>query len=396
MEKIRNLSLKKTILLYLAVSLMVSFLLSGAVVYAATRIQYRIWENYTDMEKYQAADMQSGNDYRVEPARPALNEMSAADRHISETCDFLETYAVLVFSMLGSAAAVGMFYKNKLKPPIEELHHASQMIAQNELDFQICYENRDELGQLCREFDRMRAQLAENNSRLWRAVEDEKALRAAIAHDIRSPLAVLRGYQEMLLEFAPTGTLSCEKITEILRDGMNQIDRLNGFIETMRKMTRLEEREIYYAPVDPAGLREEIEKTAGVLCREAGKSFRAAVTAWQPGGSTFQADRELILEVADNLIQNAARYAGEHVDIRLSCRGEELTVEVVDDGEGFSQNTDTVTKPFYHGDSRDNLQHFGMGMYISRVYCERHGGRLITENTREGGAAVKAIFSGRT
>ena len=84
------------------------------------------------------------------------------------------------------------------------------------------------------------------------------------------------------------------------------------------------------------------------------------------------------------------------MDIRLSCRGEELTVEVVDDGEGFSQNTDTVTKPFYHGDSRDNLQHFGMGMYISRVYCERHGGRLITENTREGGAAVKAIFSGRT
>ena len=55
-----------------------------------------------------------------------------------------------------------------------------------------------------------------------------------------------------------------------------------------------------------------------------------------------------------------------------------------------------MTKPFYHGDSRDNLQHFGMGMYISRVYCERHGGRLITENTREGGAAVKAIFSGRT
>ena len=51
MEKIKNFSLKKTILLYLAVSLMVSFLLSGAVVYAATRIQYRIWENYTDMEK---------------------------------------------------------------------------------------------------------------------------------------------------------------------------------------------------------------------------------------------------------------------------------------------------------------------------------------------------------
>lgn len=47
----------------------------------------------------------------------------------------------------------------------------------------------------------MRSDLADNNRKMWRMIDDEKALRNAIAHDIRSPLSILRGYQEMLLEF---------------------------------------------------------------------------------------------------------------------------------------------------------------------------------------------------
>ena len=46
----------------------------------------------------------------------------------------------------------------------------------------------------------MRSALADNNRKMWRMIDDEKALRNAIAHDIRSPLSILRGYQEMLLE----------------------------------------------------------------------------------------------------------------------------------------------------------------------------------------------------
>lgn len=396
MEKMRNLSLKKTILLYLALGLAAGFLLSSIIVYTASRIQTSVWEKYTDMDKYITADQQSGGEYLVEVPRPALQEMSAMDRHISETCDFLETYAVLILSMIASMAAVGLFYRNKLKPPIEELHRASQMIAQNDLDFQISYENRDELGQLCLEFDRMRAQLAENNTSLWRMVENEKALRAAIAHDIRMPLSVLRGYQEILLEFVPTGILDREKITEILQEGMGQIDRLNRFIETMRGMNSLEQRELTNTLIKPDELRGEIEKTAKTVCRESEKNMQIEVWNWEPDGGKFLGDRELILEVADNLIQNAVRYASYAVNIRISCAKNQLILEVTDDGEGFSQDTDTVTRAFYRGDSRDSLQHFGMGMYISRIYCERHGGRLITENTSQGGARVKAIFSGRT
>ena len=64
----------------------------------------------------------------------------------------------------------------------------------------LSYENKDEMGTLCKEFEMMRSALADNNRKMWRMIDDEKVLRNAIAHDIRSPLSILRGYQEMLLE----------------------------------------------------------------------------------------------------------------------------------------------------------------------------------------------------
>ena len=70
--------------------------------------------------------------------------------------------------------------------------------------------------ELCREFERMKEQLAENNHQLWKMIEEEKALRAAIAHDIRSPLSVLEGYQEMLSEYLPKKEINMEQM-ELIR-----------------------------------------------------------------------------------------------------------------------------------------------------------------------------------
>lgn len=118
------------------------------------------------------------------------------------------------------------------------------MIADNELDFHVSYENKDEMGTLCKEFEMMRSALADNNRKMWRMIDDEKVLRNAIAHDIRSPLSILRGYQEMLLEFISAESIKTEDIMDILQTGMYQIDRIEHFTENMRKMSHLEQREL--------------------------------------------------------------------------------------------------------------------------------------------------------
>ena len=258
MEKIRNLSLKKTMVLYTILSLIVTFFLSVSIIEIAGQIQEEVWWKYVDQDEYYQAMNDRNENFEVVVPRPNQSKMSRMDWHISETCDFLQTYGVLLFSFAGCGIAVSLFYKNKLKRPIQELKMASQMIAEEDLDFHMAYENEDEMGMLCREFERMRGQLEENNRRLWQMIEDERVLRAAIAHDIRSPLAIMRGYQEMLLEFVPEDMLDQEKMMEMLRGGMLQIERMNHFIDSMRKMTKLEERELNCSVVDIRQLINQI------------------------------------------------------------------------------------------------------------------------------------------
>ena len=152
----------------------------------------------------------------------------------------------------------------------------------------------------------------------------------------------------MLLEFVPEDMLDQEKMMEMLRGGMLQIERMNHFIDSMRKMTKLEERELNCSVVDIRQLINQIEALA-----------------------------EVVVEKSEKNITVTTQY------LKMSIR---------DDGIGFQENIDRVTQAFYHENPQDDLKHFGMGMYISRIYCERHGGKLLIKNVADGGAEVEAVF----
>ena len=103
-------------------------------------------------------------------------------------------------------------------------------------------------------------------------------------------------------------------------------------------------------------------------------------------------DSMRLLQILNNLLSNAFRYASQKVGLKLTVTAQDLKMSIGDDGTGFQENTDTVTQAFYHEYAQDDLKHFGMGMYISRIYCERHGGKLLIKNVADGGAEVEAVF----
>lgn len=389
MEKIRNLSLKKTILLYFVISLTAAFLLSGFTVHFARNMQNKIWEKYIDYADYTDVFQQYGKKYEIEISRPNQSQMNRLDYHLSEMCDFMETYSVLIFSIVGSVAAVFFFYKNKLKTPLQELKDASQMIADNELDFHVSYENKDEMGTLCKKFEMMRSDLADNNRKMWRMIDDEKALRNAIAHDIRSPLSILRGYQEMLLEFVSAESIKTEDVIDILQTGMYQIDRIEHFTENMRKMSHLEQRELQCSEIELSELTKKIEAEAAMLSKKESKLCKVERAQEQ---NIVKVDEELVMEVTDNLLENAVRYAQKSIALQIKKKDGFLIISVEDDGIGFVDTEEKVTEPFYHKNPQDDLKHFGLGMYISRIFCEKHGGNLKIYNARQGGAHVEALF----
>lgn len=388
MEKLRNLSLKKTIILYLLAALLAGFLLSSVLIQIAVNTQQQITWKYVDEVQY-LSQMSKDQAYELPMPRIKSEYMNRLDSCLYEICDVIETYSILIFSVFGSGMAVIFFYRHKLKPPIEELSQAADMAKQEKLDFHVVYENQDELGQLCKEFENMRSQLEENNRIVWHMIEEEKALRAAIAHDIRSPLSVLKGYQEMLLEFVPEDGLDKEQILSMLEKGMEQIERMNGFVETMRQMSSLEQRPVHVASIPLAELARQIDNEAHILSRGTEKKCDVQTELKE---SSFCGDRDMILEVMENLLSNALRYAKETVVIKISCKDAELDITIIDDGQGFWESAEKVTQPFYHSNPQDDLKHFGLGMYISKLCCEKHGGKLLLGNQPNSGAFVKALF----
>ena len=106
-----------------------------------------------------------------------------------------------------------------------------------------------------------------------------------------------------------------------------------------------------------------------------------------------QMDLELMLEVTDNLISNALRYTGSLVEVVLEADPDTLRVSVRDDGRGFSgEELKMAAQPYYTGE-KEQGQHFGIGLYISRMLCQQHGGILTLSNSIRGGAVVCAQFT---
>ena len=389
MEKIRNLSLKKTIILYMLVSLVTTFIFSTLIVQTAFKIQEQIWWKYVDLEKYSELEEKGGEKFLTEISRPHSYEMKKIDYHISELCDFLETYTVLIMSVAGNIVAVFLFYKHKLKYPIEELELASQQVGRNNLDFHITYENKDEMGKLCGEFERMREQLAENNHQLWKMIEDEKALRAAIAHDIRSPLSVLEGYQEMLSEYLPEKEFDRNQALEMVNESRKQIRRMDTFVETMRKMSSLDTRELVAEEITSKQLKADIRAELDVFEKKSGKGCELECLETT---EKISGDKDVILEVIENLLSNAFRYAKIKVEMEVHLTYSDLIIKVKDDGVGFTVGRQKATELFYQQNVKDSLKHSGMGMYISRLYCEKHGGQLLIKNEEQSGAVITAVF----
>ena len=387
MEKIRNLSLRKTIVLYMSAAIVLSFFLSAGIVRMAEQTQKQIWAGYMDGDR--VSDYEEKTGYTAEITRPAQSDMLHRDHVITEICDAVETWTMLVIPMIGSVIAVFCFYRDKIKEPLQILTEGSRKIQENNLDFPVDYRKKDEMDSLCREFDRMRAQLRENNRKLWSAVEQERTLKAVIAHDIRSPLAVLRGYQETLIEFLPTEQLSRQDMEEMLTEGMQQIDRMNAFVEQMRQLSGIEEREIHAEKIETAVLLRYMEQAAKAL---ADREPCHTVIKAEGMPDHFWGDFSIICEVFDNLLGNAVRYARHIVVITMEVKDHMLFLSMGDDGEGFHAEAEAITKPFYHDNLADDLKHFGLGMYLSKLYCEKHGGKLLLGSADLGGAYVKAGF----
>ena len=127
-----------------------------------------------------------------------------------------------------------IFYHKRLALPLKILKDSVKQIRENNLDFSIRYDSADELGNLCDSVEDMRLELVRGKEEMWLMVEKQKELNAAFAHDLRTPLTVLKGYTDFLARYIPEGRISEEKMEDTLALMSSHLKRLENYSRTMK------------------------------------------------------------------------------------------------------------------------------------------------------------------
>ena len=377
------LSLRKSLVLYVIVFAVLAAFLSVTTFSICGSIAEGIRASYPPSgEKYYLTNEQGEQLGEGAYIGTEVAPMSKQDARTIAILEMLPVIAAPIYSAFCIIAVVLLFYRNRLKKPLAELRAASEKIAKNDLDFSIDYDSNDELGQLCASFEIMRTTLTDNFCKMWRQVEERKALNAAFAHDLRTPLTVLKGYNEMLQASENPQT------QETAATMGKHISRMESYVSSMSNLRRMEDTQPDYKLIDLQPLVSSLYDSAKIVCTKNGKELilQNDIPILQ-----LSLDSAFISQVCNNLISNAVRYARTLVTISFALHDNGLLLSVSDDGNGFDKDSlQKAANPYFTGES-NHSEHFGLGLYICKLLCEHHNGYLRIENT-EVGVKVSAFF----
>ena len=202
-----------------------------------------------------------------------------------------------------------------------------------------------------------------------------------LAHDLKTPLTAISGCAEMLNNDADTDKQ--KKYSEMI---LSNVEYMNGIISNVLELSKLEGgSEPKKEHIDAASLAREVVSKNAPLSEDRGISFTVS------GSGEINADRQLMTQVLDNLISNAVKFSPDNSKVTIKVSDSELSVSNPYSAKGDIQ-AEKLWQPFVKGDSsRSGQNGSGLGLYIVKNICDRHGfGYSI--DTEGGRFTVKIAF----
>lgn len=289
------------------------------------------------------------------------------------------------------------FYRVHIAAPLAELAGAADRIAEQDLDFAIGTVRGRELGRLSETLEHMRASLLEAQRELWRTAESRRRLNAAFAHDLRTPITVLKGTVEMAqMRLRRGDTLDVDALDAL----SSQVARLERYATSMGGLTKLEDRPVERERLSADVLRGELEHHVAGVVSARGSELDLELASRSESAESIRHDMTVLLdlslveEVLDNLLSNACAHAVSSVTFDIMVDAGTLALVVTDDGPGFTPEAlHRGCDPFFS--ENKSAEHFGLGLNVSSVLCGLHGGEIALTNAETGGARVIATFDVR-
>ena len=297
----------------------------------------------------------------------------------------LIAFILVLFIVIRNVRRLEGMFQRELRP----LGDAAERISLDNLDVDIGSSSITEIQCIVNSFLKMKTELAESLGREWQAQRSRREQIAALAHDLKTPLTVILGNLDLLLETGVT-----EDQRQMIDSSIDEVKRSEDYIGILVDMAKnTGEVELHPVPIELNSFFSEIEIKARVMCEKKKIHLQAR---YQITDTTYIGDQDRLERAIMNLISNAIDYSPESGVVELNVNTEDgrLSISICDQGEGFSEEMlHSGVELFKMGESsRCSKKHYGIGLYMADNTAKLHHGRLLISNRKEGGAETKLIL----
>jgi len=321
-------------------------------------------------------------------ARLGLLTNELVDRAQAEVAQSIEdsrqAYAlsqaiVLAFAgiSLVLALVLGLALGFSIIRPIRAIGSRVERIAAGDFSEHVRIDNRDELGALAANVDRMSDQLGRLYADLAAANQHKSEFLSNMSHELRTPLNAIIGFSEVLLQrlFGELNEKQADYLQDILESGKHQLALVNDILDLSKvEAGRME------LQLSTFSLRTAIENGITTLRETAGRGGVVLEVECDPRVDLIEADERKVRQVLLNLLSNAVKFTpkGGTVSVRTRARPDAVEISVDDTGVGIApEDQGRIFEEFgqaKEGKSREGST--GLGLTLAKRFVELHGGAM--------------------